>query len=67
MSIDWHDTTNTFGFVAVSVSEDSVKINFVDSRGQSFHDVTVDGGVQRNESEPEQRHQVCPSINKLQS
>jgi hypothetical protein len=40
--VDWYDQTNTYGFVAVTVSSDRVTIDFIDSRGQSFHQVTVE-------------------------
>lgn len=41
MDIDWFDSTNTFGFVAVAVTPESVKIDFINTRGESFEEVVV--------------------------
>ena len=41
VNVDWYDDTNSYGFVAVEVSENVVSIDFVNSQAEAFQSIKV--------------------------
>ncbi len=39
--MDWYDKRNTYGFVAVCITDEQVRIDYINADGESFRQVLV--------------------------